>query len=51
MQAEALVLQPHSARDQPQQFRMETAAWSLLHGSNLLVAVQVIDGALISFSL
>jgi hypothetical protein len=26
MQAEALVLQPHSARDQPQQFRMETAA-------------------------
>jgi len=26
---------------------METAAWSLLHGSNCLVAVQVIDRALI----
>jgi hypothetical protein len=26
---------------------METAAWSLLHGGNCLVAVQVIDGALI----
>jgi len=25
---------------------METEAWSLLHGGNCLVAVQVIDGAL-----